>query len=336
MPKLSVIMPVYNSEKFLKRSIESVLNQTFKDLELILVNDGSIDNSLSICKEYEKKDNRVIVIDKQNEGAGPTRNKGIEIATGEYLAFPDSDDWLDLDCYKICIERLEKNNSDLLVFGVKTHVYDDKKSLVTKVIEEKAGAIVYKTWQDCRRNWIDLRNSCDADAPWNKIYKHSIIREFNIRYPDMRRMQDGVFNMRYFDKISSVEVIEDCLFNRTWHSDEFQNKKMPKNLLECLIQYHETAISCIKKWGICESEARKHFDNMYIETVNTIIFTYKPKSDRFKEIYKYIKNVNNNEYTKKVFVEYKRNNKLTKKQTVCYKRWNLLLAVYLRFIRKAK
>ena len=105
MPTLSVIMPVYNSEKFLKRSIDSVLNQTYRDLELILINDGSTDGSLSLCREYETKDNRVIVIDKKNEGAGPTRNKGIDIAKGEYIAFPDSDDWLDVDTYEVCIQK---------------------------------------------------------------------------------------------------------------------------------------------------------------------------------------------------------------------------------------
>ena len=105
MPKLSVIMPVYNTAKYLSRAIDSVLSQTFSDFELILVNDGSKDNSLEICRAYEQKDARVKVIDKENGGAGSARNAGVAASYGEFVAFPDSDDWIEPDPCVTCGRR---------------------------------------------------------------------------------------------------------------------------------------------------------------------------------------------------------------------------------------
>lgn len=100
MPKISIIIPVYNTEKYLSRCLDSAINQTLKDIEIICVNDGSTDNSLDILKEYAAKDNRIKIISKGNEGAAITRNIGINVATGEYIGFIDSDDYVDLDYFE--------------------------------------------------------------------------------------------------------------------------------------------------------------------------------------------------------------------------------------------
>lgn len=108
--KLSIIVPVYNAEKYLDRCVNSLLNQTYKNLEVILVNDGSKDNSLSICKAFAQKDDRVIVFDKENGGAASARNLGIKNASGYYIGFCDSDDFFDLDAFKTLIGVMEENN----------------------------------------------------------------------------------------------------------------------------------------------------------------------------------------------------------------------------------
>ena len=97
---VSIIIPVYNASKYLYRCLDSILNQTFRDFELILINDGSTDNSLEILREYETKDSRIIVIDKPNEGVSAARNQGIEIAKGEYIMFCDSDDYVEMELQK--------------------------------------------------------------------------------------------------------------------------------------------------------------------------------------------------------------------------------------------
>lgn len=117
MPKVSVIVPVYNTEKYLKTCIDSLLNQTFKDIEIILVNDGSIDNSLDILLEYEcNYPNKIKVLSGENQGAGSARNKGIEIARGEYIMFVDSDDYITLDAVENAYKCAINNSSDLVVY----------------------------------------------------------------------------------------------------------------------------------------------------------------------------------------------------------------------------
>ena len=114
--KLSVIVPIYNVDKYLKKCVDSIINQTYKNLEIILVDDGSTDSSGKIADEYKKIDERIKVIHKKNGGLADARNAGIKIATGKYIAFVDSDDWIDCDAYRFSIELLEKSESDMLVF----------------------------------------------------------------------------------------------------------------------------------------------------------------------------------------------------------------------------
>ena len=109
---ISVIIPIYNTGKYLERCIDSILKQTYKELQVILVNDGSTDNSLSIMKEYMKQDPRIFIIDRPHEGVSAARNAGLKEATGEYISFIDSDDWIEPDMYKIIHDILLENNAD--------------------------------------------------------------------------------------------------------------------------------------------------------------------------------------------------------------------------------
>lgn len=119
--KLSIIVPVYNVEKYLKQCIESILNQTYKNLEIILVDDGSKDSSGKIVDDYAIKDRRVIPVHKENGGISSARNTGLAYVTGEYLTFVDSDDWLDLDMYEKMIEAIEKYSADCVSSNVKCY-----------------------------------------------------------------------------------------------------------------------------------------------------------------------------------------------------------------------
>ena len=115
----SVVVPVYNVEKYLRECVESILRQTFDDFELILVDDGSKDSSGAICDEYAATDNRIKVIDKENEGQAIARNLGIKIAKGEYLGFVDSDDWVDEEYFENLYESAQRNNCDIACAGFK-------------------------------------------------------------------------------------------------------------------------------------------------------------------------------------------------------------------------
>ena len=118
--KLSVIVPIFNAENTLKKCIESIINQDYSNLEIILIDDGSNDSSLSICEYYASRDERIIVYHKDNEGLVSTRKKGLELATGEYIGFVDSDDYIDPDMYSVYMESACKNQSDVVVGGIVT------------------------------------------------------------------------------------------------------------------------------------------------------------------------------------------------------------------------
>ena len=117
MVSITVIVPIYNVEKYLKRCIESILNQTFKDFELLLLNDGSTDSSGKICDIYASKDNRIVVRHKKNQGVSTTRNLGIDIAKGEYITFIDSDDWIEKDYLEKMYSKIKEMNVPLLITG---------------------------------------------------------------------------------------------------------------------------------------------------------------------------------------------------------------------------
>jgi len=122
--KISIIVPIYNSEKYLKRCIESILKQTYTNIELILINDGSEDKSLEICEEYKKNDERIIIVNKENEGVSVARNIGIEKATGELISFVDADDYLEATFLQELLDIMEKYNVNYVACGYNT-VYDN-------------------------------------------------------------------------------------------------------------------------------------------------------------------------------------------------------------------
>ncbi len=117
MPKVSVILPVYNVEEYLQQALDSIINQTLEDIEIICVNDGSKDNSLSILEEYASKDNRIKIINQENQGQGASRNNAIKISSGKYIAFVDPDDWIELDMFEKLYNKAEKYNTDLIEFS---------------------------------------------------------------------------------------------------------------------------------------------------------------------------------------------------------------------------
>ena len=135
MVKVSVVIPVYNAEKHIEKTINSLLNQTFKDIEFIFVNDGSKDKSLDILREYEKKDSRVIVIDQENSGPGGARNTGILKARGEYIGFLDSDDTQDKRMYELLYNKAIQGNFDVVVSDIDI-IYPDHNLLVNSGVKE--------------------------------------------------------------------------------------------------------------------------------------------------------------------------------------------------------
>lgn len=178
--KISIIIPVYNAELYLKKCIDSVINQTYQNLEIILINDGSRDRSSKICLEYARKDNRIIFIDfKKNRGQSYARNVGIKKSNGYYLGFVDSDDWIDLSMYTYLINLIQTTNSDIAKIE---NLKVSKEKVNQKYKKEKI--TIYKNGQILKRFLLD-----DDYTLCNKIYKRSLFKniefETGIIYEDM-------------------------------------------------------------------------------------------------------------------------------------------------------
>jgi len=204
LPLVSIIVPVYNSEKTLVRCINSILKQQYKNTEIILVNDGSTDNSLSICREYEKMDSRVKVIDKPNTGVSDTRNIGMAFASGKYFQFVDSDDWIAENATKVLVDRILETNCDMVISGF-YRVINGKKS-------EKAHIPVNKVMS--KKEFVSHMMQAPANfyygVMWNKLYRADIIRAHRISCcTDLDWCEDFLFNldyMRYAESFASMNV----------------------------------------------------------------------------------------------------------------------------------
>ena len=182
--KISIIVPVYNVEKYLERCINSLVHQTMKEIQIILVDDGSTDKSPSICDDYAKKDKRILVIHKENEGQGIARNYGLARASGEYVCFLDSDDYYELDTCEKLYEILKETNADMCCFGYQ--INDKEGNLVRRpLIKEK----IYQG-EEIRNDFI-LHYFGDLPGDDNlrgfsscmSAFRLSIIRDNNLEFP---------------------------------------------------------------------------------------------------------------------------------------------------------
>lgn len=200
MTKLSIIVPVYNVEKYLPKCLKSLIKQTLKDIEIICVNDGSMDNSLAILKEFASKDSRIRIIDNQHQGVAKTRNTGIEQSTGEYIGFVDSDDYIDLDFFEKLYNSATKSNSDIAIASILKHknffnIYNAKytKEETAITIQDKI-----KLCEDKKHFFF---------YAWNKIYHSGFIKENNIKFSEGQIYEDVMFAIKalyYSNKIISV------------------------------------------------------------------------------------------------------------------------------------
>ncbi len=174
---ISVIVPVYNVEKYIRKCLESILNQTYTNLEIIIVNDGSTDQSLSICREFADRDSRIILIDKENGGLSSARNSGLDIATGDFIAFVDSDDYLDSCMYEKMIFRMESENLDLVECGVNIDFGSYIESFMSFPFSLLSGKEALKKQLNC---WNF--NEMPRIAVWSKLYKKDFwqVRRFPI------------------------------------------------------------------------------------------------------------------------------------------------------------
>ncbi|MFW5847755.1 MAG: glycosyltransferase [bacterium] len=216
---ISVIVPVYNVEKYLHKCIDSILAQRYTDFELLLINDGSTDTSGNICDDYAQKDSRVKVFHKQNGGVSSARNFGLDNAQGEWIGFVDSDDWIESEMYNFLITKAQESNFDIVACNY-NKVFDDiiiprpaiEKSPLIRENEQIKWFILDALYPkyDLLINNITI----EVRAIWHKIFRKDIIHKSHIRFNEnMKISEDALFNLQCFQQAQSVAFFNEYLYN---------------------------------------------------------------------------------------------------------------------------
>ncbi|WP_066315239.1 glycosyltransferase [Bacillus sp. FJAT-29814] len=222
-PKISIIVPVFNVENFIHDCLKSILNQTFRDFELILVNDGSTDQSGVICDEYAKSDKRITVIHKENGGQSSARNVGIDIATGDFLGFIDSDDWIDKDMYEILYTKVLETGSDIAACNLMQYNKDSTGYLYSNDTNNQ----IYNRHDAMHELYLNERLTF---SPCNKLYKKELFN--GIRFKQGSILEDMDFAYRIIDKVNMLYYTGQPLYNYRFNENSTMRKTFSKKRLD--------------------------------------------------------------------------------------------------------
>lgn len=207
MELISVIIPVYNVEKHIKQALDSVINQTYKNLEIIIVDDGSKDSSGNICDEYARNDSRIKVIHKENEGLSAARNEGLDIATGKYVMFIDSDDYFENNSCELLYNEIKERDADY-VAGNYTHITYDGIKWEKPVFDVTMYDNFKLSIKDYKKSFFVMNS-----VVWNKIFKREFIEQYKLRFIPGAIAEDAIFSTFCYVHTDKGYYINDVVYN---------------------------------------------------------------------------------------------------------------------------
>ena len=314
MPKVSVIVPVYKVEKYIGRCITSILNQTFNDFELILVDDGSPDRSGAICDEYAEKDSRITVLHNENSGASIARNIGIDYANGEWVAFVDSDDEIEPEYLCTFVEFQTKTGSQLVAGAIGSP--GQRKHIVEASV---SGADMI--------SFIFNNNILDLSGPVCKLFNNSILKKYNIKFPVGIHMgEDAIFLLQYLNHIDSLSTVDYCgyLYNEVcgslssrYHSFESEYK--------CFTLWRDLEFDLIRRYdGLCEIPEKIVWYNRVDYAFERAVYSIFTNFHQFVQQYRLLAGLNKSDVLACC--------KYGKRETVFSKYFKYLLSLHLYVI----
>lgn len=243
-PKVSVIIPIFNAEKYLEKCIDSILTQEYSNLEIIIINDGSMDNSERICKDYCEIDERIMFLNQKNQGVSYTRNQGILKSSGEFIVFIDADDYIEKEYIKNMVNRM---NDEVDIVICNYNIVNKEGNVTGHNCEDRSKMIpvldLFKNyWENYHKGYIN--------APWNKLYKKAIIDKYNIKFPvDISMGEDGYFNIEYLKKCRKIYIYEEYLYNFRQHNSQ-TTKKLFKNHFYMLNKFYDQLENAFEKFDL--------------------------------------------------------------------------------------
>ena len=274
---ISIIVPVYNTEKYLEKCICSIISQTYKNIEIIIVNDGSTDNSKRICEKYEKKDNRIKLINKENGGQGSAKNIGIDYATGNYIGFVDSDDYIDEDMYETLYNLCVKNDADISMVAF-NKVIDGK---VMKTMDFGGETIVFDKFNAMKELLLDREIK---SYNWNKLYKKELFE--GIEFSEKLKYEDIDINVKLFEKINKFTYKKIPKYYYVQRNNSIVNCKSYDNLKDYVTVTKQRYEYLYNKYEEIEKyNAMGFIANMTIIYKNAIVYDIPELYNDFKENY---------------------------------------------------
>lgn len=272
MEKVSVIVPVHNSEKYISRCIESLIRQSYKNIEIILINDGSTDRSLSICEKYALKDKRIKLFSITNSGVSIARNLGIEKATGSYITFVDSDDWVEPDMIEFALLKAKENNADVVIWSYYRRINGIDKSFPlidnNDGIFDKNKDILYLKSINSTHNKNPSSPSVSVGTTWCKLYKKDLILDNNLKFnPKLIRAQDTVFSLNAFYFADKIVYFNKPLYHYEVNDTSISSgKKYINNTLTPFNELLKELYTFVEKIG----ETKELRNALYIRTIKVL------------------------------------------------------------------
>ena len=303
-PYISVIIPIYNVETYLNKSIKSVLNQTLKNIEVILVDDGSSDKSGQIIEKYGEEDSRIVVIHQKNQGVSAARNAGMSIAKGQYIGFIDPDDWIEEDMYELLYLKAIADNCDIVICDF---LMEDINGYILEVIKHPFRSNVLMEQDGINQEICkQLLVAGIFTSVNNKIYLRLYLEENKIKFlAEINIREDYFFNMDLFNYSKRVFYISTPYY----HYQDVPNsalKRYDKNKFESVIKLYQYKIAYSEQWNINSREIRHKMSSDFLKEVKDVVLhVYDDNnSDNFKSKVKRIRNIVTNPIVVKSFDDY--------------------------------
>lgn len=296
-PLVSVIVPVYNVEKYLKRCLDSIVNQTYKNIEVICIDDGSPDRSIDILREFESNDNRIKIIRQKNMGLSSARNTGINMAKGEYIIFVDSDDDLELNMIDLMINKIK--NKDLAICAssniTENSIVQNSLKKIEKLLPKNINGINYF-------KLVVANTDLFSASACNKMYRLKKIRENNLKFPVGKLHEDLLFVFKYLVLSNNVGVVSNCLYNYyNRREGSITNRINENDIDDVIFTYKELSDFLIKNNYIDLEESVEFKEYMFLWISRATLFklAHLQKNYIKEDINKTINKIKNN-------VEYKK------------------------------
>lgn len=253
---VSVIIPIYNVEKYIDRGMKNILSQTYQDFEVILVDDGSTDGSPKLCDEWAKRNDRICVFHKENGGSGSARNLGIENARGEYIYFFDIDDLADEGLLEYCVKTMDDADANMMVFS-----YRNKDVTTGQEYDIVLDDIRIDSNDELRNVYVDQFVMKMNGFPWNKMYRKSFLNEYHLRFEDLLIQQDEVFNLSIYPHVTTMVISSKALYTYYIYSKGNTRSRFIPNRFDIYLTVNERFRSLKEHWQLDDERLEKYMHN---------------------------------------------------------------------------